>query len=81
MKRTQMVQTTETAAGSLLLSGEAVVAVAVATPITIFVLVAGVLSWRAQGLPPAGQAYTLKLLDRLAGLARVLCAGNRGRRG
>lgn len=61
------------------LSTPAIVAVAAAVPITIFVIVVGALAWRSVGLPPAGQAHTLKLMDRLAKIARAIWPG-RGRR-
>jgi hypothetical protein len=61
------------------LSTPAVIAVAAAVPLTIFVLVVGALAWRSISLPPAGQAYTLKLMDRLAAIAKAIWPSRRRR--
>ncbi|MFI5736086.1 hypothetical protein ACIA49_38590 [Kribbella sp. NPDC051587] len=61
---------TQTAAPAL--SASVVVALAMALPVTILVLVVGALAWRSVGLSPAGQEHTLKLMDRMAKIARAI---------
>jgi hypothetical protein len=66
------VDQTQAASASPMLSTPAIIAVATAVPVTIFVIAVCALAWRSVGLPPAGQAHTLKLMDRLANIARSI---------
>jgi hypothetical protein len=62
----------QAASASPMFSTLAIIVMATAVPVTIFVIAVCALAWRSVGLPPAGQAHTLKLMDRLANIARSI---------
>jgi hypothetical protein len=70
----------QAAAADPMLSTPAIVAMVTAVPVTILVIAVCALAWRSVDLPPEGQAHTLKLLDRMANLARAIWLGRWPRR-